>query len=372
MSVLTVGVEEEFHILSRQTGRLTSAAAAVLSCDNTAKTQGDIKGEMPLSQLEITTPVCISITELHKSLSQLRLTASEMARKAGCYLVASGTPFSGDATGQAFAVSARYDRVSENVRSLVDEHLTAAAHVHVGVANADDAVAVVNASRAWLPALIALTANSPYWFSRQTGFVSWRTIQRSRWPISGPPPFSKNADEYYSRIERLVRSRALPEPSMVYWDVRLSVKYPTVEFRFSDTPLSVTETSMLAALVRALARTAIDYQSRSGALRGSKDIDSSLLRAAIYCAARDGLDASLPNPLDTRLQISAVDAVQLLLKYLAEALRANDEYDQAAEMIAGILANGIGATRQLNLVQEKPHIHAARDMANEMIRDCVA
>ena len=103
MNVLTVGVEEEFHILSRQTGRLASEAAAVLSCDNTAKNQGDIKGEMPLSQLEITTPVCISITELHKSLSQLRLTASEMARKAGCYLVASGTPFSGDATGQAFA-----------------------------------------------------------------------------------------------------------------------------------------------------------------------------------------------------------------------------------------------------------------------------
>ncbi|MDQ3153171.1 MAG: YbdK family carboxylate-amine ligase [Actinomycetota bacterium] len=368
MSPLTVGVEEELHIVSRKSGRLVSAAAAVLAGDHPVDLVGAIKGEMPLSQIEITTPVCTSLYDVDRSLSRLRAAASERAKQAGCFLVASGTPFSGSPIGQVVAATPRYERISENIRSLVDEHLTAAAHVHVGIADPDDGVAVVNSSRVWLPTLVSLTANSPYWFSRQTGFASWRTVHRWRWPISGPPPFSATTHAYFSRVERLVQSRALPDPSMVYWDVRLSLRHPTVEFRIADTPLTVPETSMLAGLVRALAQTVIE--SRRCGLNQADDIEPELLRAALYCAARDGLEASLPNPQNASLQISAAESVRLLIRYVAEALRAEDDYDRVVETAEMILADGVGATRQLRLVQCKTQVQAARAMADEMIRGC--
>lgn len=175
----------------------------------------------------------------------------------GCRIAATGAaPVRG--TGPVpVTPNPRYLRMVGEARQLVDEHLISGMHVHAAVPDPETGVAVLNRIRGWLPTLLAMSANSPLWDAQDTGFASWRTIVFGRWPVSGPPPRFEGIDDYEQRLEALVASGVIADRGQVYWQARLSDRYPTVEVRCLDVQLRADDAVMFAGIVRALVATAI-------------------------------------------------------------------------------------------------------------------
>ena len=145
----------------------------------------------------------------------------------------------------------RYRNLAEDYQQVFREQVVFGCHVHVGFDDREAAIQTMNRTRPWLPVLVALTANSPYWLGADTGYASYRTEIWNRWPTAGmPQPFASRAD-YDALVATLVATGSVREPTKLYWDVRPSTKQETLEFRVADVCMGVDEAVMVAGLVRA-------------------------------------------------------------------------------------------------------------------------
>jgi carboxylate-amine ligase len=219
----------------------------------------------------------------------------------------------------------------------------------VGVPDRDAGVAVLDRLRPWLPVLVALGANSPYWDGADTGFASWRTIVFGRWPVSGPPPAFADAADYERRTRDLVGTGAIRDLGQVYWQARLSERYPTVEIRALDVQPDVAGAVALAGVARALVTTALAEEAQ-GSPRPADPPE--LLAAATWHAARHGLGGSLITP-GARLRRPAGDVVAVLLDHLGPALEESGDLPVVREGLDRLLREGTGAERQRRVLREK-------------------
>ncbi|MFF4082114.1 YbdK family carboxylate-amine ligase [Streptomyces sp. NPDC001777] len=227
-------------------------------------------------------------------------------------------------------------------RGPVDEHLICATHVHVGVPDRERAVLVSNHLRPWLPLLIALSANSPFFCGRDTGYAGWRHMMWQRWPVSGPPPYFRDHDDYEALLEGLTVGRALADHRTLFWDVRLSSRYPTIEVRAADVPVTAGESALLAVLVRALTVTALrDVEAGRPCPRPPAE----LLRAACRRAARDGLRGRDMDPHTGRLS-TAGDRVPSLLRPIGPALEGTGDWETVVALLDRLAATGTDTDRQ--------------------------
>ena len=158
--------------------------------------------------------------------------------------------------------------------------------MHVAVPSREPAIRVSNRLRPWLPLFLALTANSAVYRNADTGYASWRSIVWARWPSAGPPPHFDSVDEYDAMVRMLHRAGAVLDDGMVYWDVRPSAKFPTIEVRVADVPATVGETVLLATLIRASVMMALDDERRG---EPTPPLTPLALKAAYWKSARDGL-----------------------------------------------------------------------------------
>lgn len=238
--------------------------------------------------------------------------------------------------------SARYRRMEEVYQAVARQQIICGCHVHIGIADRDLAVATINRMRPWLPVLLALSANSPYWQSTDTGYASYRLQVWQRWPTSGMPPQLSSAVELKELIAELEAMEAIEDPTFLYWYVRPSVRYPTIELRACDVCLSVDDTVAVAGLTRALA-----WTCAGEATDGLPDRSARLevLDAAMWRAARYGLEDRLVSPGDTRLRPAAA-VVDELLAYVRDGLDAHGDRDRVSRLVARILVRGNGASVQ--------------------------
>ena len=276
----TVGVEEEFVLVDPATGlpSLTNTTVAAGASDV------ELQLELSRCQIETCTPVCDSIPAVRRELRRTRLAVTRAAARSGSRPLAVGVPIWGPPSG-SMTDTPRYQDMAERFGHLA-EQVICGCHVHVCVPDRDLAVQVSNHLRPWLPALLALTANSPIIDGIDTGHASWRHLLWARWPSAGPPPYLRSAAHYDAVVAKLVEDGQIHDASMVYWDVRLSAHLPTVEIRISDVPATIEETALLASLVRALVITAVADIDRG---RLAVPIDQARLRWGCRAAARDGL-----------------------------------------------------------------------------------
>jgi carboxylate-amine ligase len=189
----------------------------------------------------------------------------------------------------------RYRALEESMRTLVRREPTMALHVHVGVPDAEDAVRLLNAVRPILPILLALSANSPFSQRGDSGFASMRRSIFQAFPRTGTPRWFASYSDYVDAIDGLVGSGALPDPSFLWWDVRLQPRLGTVELRVMDAQSTVADIESLVALIQSFARLALEggfVPERSG---------PEVVEENGFLAARDGMDARLIDPAERRL-----------------------------------------------------------------------
>ena len=358
---LTMGVEEEFLLADAESRRSVHGASAVLGAVETGADGGrGFTAEMAQAQVETMSEVCTDAGQLRAEVTRLRNCAAGEARRLGYLLVASGTSVLGDPGPPPTIDKPRYHRIEESFGPLVEQQCVGACHVHIGVPDREEALAVVNHLRLWTPVLLALSANSPYWNGHDTGHASWRSLLWGRWPTTGPPPYLRSVAHYEQTVAALVDSGAAMDPGMVYWSVRPSRHVPTVETRIADVMPGPADTVGYALLVRGLAARAL-AEHRAG--RPAPPVDETVLRAACWRAARDGLlGRALLVPLAGRPRpVPAWAAVTAMLRHVRPYLEASGDARTVARWLRTLRAVGTGADRQRTAVARRGRVEDAVD-----------
>ncbi len=336
-----MGVEEEFFLVGDDDGGLRRCSAAVLRRAG-EETGAEAHHELQLSQVETGTPVCETLDEVRHHLHRLRTALASAAEAEGSRLAATGThPFSAWDEDRITPQPA-YLRLERDYQQVAREQVLCGSHVHVGVEDGEAAVEVMNRMRPWLWPVLALAANSPFWMGTDTGYASFRTEMWSRWPMAGIPELFSSRGEYQEVVDTLLRAGAIDDPARIYWDARLSARFPTVELRVTDVCLTVDEAVMVAGLCRALARVCHDQAIRGEPAPRPRP---ELLRAAKWRAARYGLGADLVDPVPGRA-VPAAELVEALLALVRPALEDGGEWDEVSSLAHETMARGTGAARQ--------------------------
>ncbi|MER8094082.1 carboxylate-amine ligase [Streptomyces goshikiensis] len=338
---LTVGVEEEFLLVDTRTLRVVPAAPLVL--DTAAGLPHELHPEGTRYQVEISTPVAHSAVTLRAELAALRRTLARAARAHGCRLLAAPSPVV--ALEGPLHLTDDEPRQREQHRrfgALTDTLVSCGRHVHIGTLDVDTAVAVSNRVRPWLPTLIALAANSPFWGGRDTGHASWRAMAWAGWPSAGLPPHFTSTAHFRRSVQNLLGSGAALDTKMVYWDLRPSGHWPTLEIRAPDMSPDLDTAVLQAELARALVAKALQEISEH---RPEPAIRDDVLRLARWRAAHDGLEGFGLDPY-TGAELPAADLAEALLDHVAADLAVAGDLDHAAKTMAGLLRDGSGAHRQ--------------------------
>ncbi|MFL5541516.1 MAG: YbdK family carboxylate-amine ligase [Longimicrobiaceae bacterium] len=335
----TVGVEEEYQLVDARTGDLRSRARWVIAGDWT----GEVKPEMQEHTIEVETRVCEGTECLADDLARLRFQASVAAGAEGLRIVAAGTHPFGATAGHGFTQKEVYAAIREEYRELAETQSIFGMHVHVGVPEGVDRARVANAARFFLPHLLAVTASSPFYQGRDTGYCSFRTLLWRRWPRSGAPPRFEGADELALLLRWLTETECLDGPGRLYWDLRPHHRYPTVEFRAADVTPRLEDAVAAAALARAVVAGVVEGVLEEPALPGA--VAQALLGENAWRAARDGTDAVFvdvfaPEPRT----IDAADAVLGVAERLAP-LAAELGDGEALASLAGVFERGCAARR---------------------------
>jgi len=276
-----------------------------------------------------------------------RLAAARAARAIGAQIVALAT--SPQPVEPSITPNSRYRWMAQEYRLTAEENLTCGCHVHVAISSDEEGVAILDRIRHWLPPLLALSANSPFWQGGYTGYASYREQVWSRWPSAGPTAVFGSAQAYHETVRTMVESGALLDDGMVYFHARLSRHYPTVEIRIADVCLEADDAVLLAALVRALVETAARQWRAGGPPSAAR---SELLRLASWRASRSGLAGVLLHP-ETHLAAPAETVLRALVGHVTAALDDAGELATVQHLLDGLLARRNGAEQQRAVYQRR-------------------
>jgi carboxylate-amine ligase len=299
-----------------------------------------LSSEMKQEQIETCTLPRISLDELAHDITARRLSADAAARAVGARSVALATsplPVQSTATP-----GLRYQRMIQRFGLTAVEQLTCGCHVHVEVESDAEGVAVLDRIRVWLPVLMAITANSPFWNATDSGYASYRSQAWNRWPTAGPCEIFGSAEAYHAQVQEILTSGVPLDKGQIYFDARLSHRHPTVEIRVADVCLFADDAVLLAALVRGLVETAA-RQWRAGV--PPVPASAVQLRLASWQAGRFGLDGELVDPL-TGQPRAAFEVVMALLDHVQPVLKEQGEFDVVESLLFQVLTRGTGAARQ--------------------------
>ena len=327
----TVGVEEEFLLVDE--GGAPVGLAQEAAGD---RVQLELKEEM----LETGTEPCLTLNDLDAEVRRQRLVAARAAEAAGARLAALATsplPVTSSVTA-AF----RYRRIAAEYGLTAREQLTCGCHVHVQVADDEEGVAVLDRIGTWLPVLLAMSANSPFWNGVDSGYASYRSQVWQRWPTAGPTGTFGSATAYHDVVDALIATGSALDRAMVYFDARLSDRYPTLEIRVADVCLRAEDTVLVAALARALVETAA---REAAAGLPVPAVRPEVLRGAGWKAGRAGLRGPLVHPT-LLTQVPAADAVGALIDHVIPVLAEAGEDDLVAGGWQRLLSRGSGADEQ--------------------------
>ena len=342
----TVGIEEEYLLVDIATRDLDDDPSAGFVAAWQAEGAGQISHEFLRSQIEVGTRACRTVGEAVADLRRLRRIVAETAARHGLAPVAASTHPFARVRRQKRTDKDRYLALAEEMQAAARRMLICGMHVHVGIDDNEARIDLMNQLSYFLPHLLALSSSSPFWEGEVTGFKSFRLTVFNALPRSGLPDRYSSWGEYQRHIDTLIRTGLIQDTSKIWWDIRPSWRYPTLETRIMDCCTSLDDSACLAALVQSLLRCLWRMRRRNQQWRHYADL---LINENRWRAARYGADAGL-------LDLGRGELVPFatLLEELIELVR-----DDAAalgclaevEHARVILARGTSAHRQLAAYQ---------------------
>ncbi len=339
----TLGVEEEFQIIDPETRELRSHVQELLE-EGKRVLKERVKPEMHQSVIEIGSGICKDIQEVRRDVGEMRAEIIRLARKNGMRVGAAGThPFSNWADQTIFP-DARYHAIVEELQLLARANLIFGLHVHVGIQDRHLALQIMNEACYFLPHLLALSTNSPFWLGRKTGLKSYRTKVFERFPRTSIPEVFLTQADFDEYVRLLVKTNCIDNGKKIWWDVRPHPFFETIEFRVCDIPMRLEETVTLAALIQAIC--AKLYKLRAQNL-GFRQYRRALILENKWRASRYGIEGKLID-FGKEVEVPFPDLVTELLEFVDDVV---DELNSRKEVesVRWILENGTGADRQLRV-----------------------
>lgn len=340
---LAFGIEEEFFVVSRRTQEIAPQAHRRFVARAQELADGGVSPELLQSQIEIATPVCYDSDEARHHLSRMRAALALAGRENGLAVIAAGTHPTADWAEQLQTPKRRYDSVTEELQILAPRGLACGMHVHVGLMNDAQRIDIMGRIVPFLSVLLALSCSSPFWRGMKTGFASYRLTASNEMPRSGTPPQFADWEEYRAFTDTLRNANIIADPSYIWWNIRPSHTYPTLEMRIPDSCTSLDDALAIAALYRCLARALLEDPGINAALRPA---DLALADESRWRAQRFGLRAELADPLrHGEWRDATAIARELVDLMMPHAIALGCTGDLAHVEV--ILARGTSAERQL-------------------------
>lgn len=343
----TMGVEEEYLLVDKETRDLVQEAPDGLMEACAAVLDTQVSPEFLQCQIEIGTRVCRNVTETREELAHLRAKIAELAGEFGLAPIAASThPFANWAD-QHHTHKERYDALAKDLGAVVRRLLICGMHVHVCIDDEDLRIDIHNQLSYFLPHMLALSTSSPFWEGRDTQLNSFRLVMFDALPRTGLPPQFNSFGEYTRTVNVLVQAGLIEDPSKIWWDLRPSAKFPTLEMRICDVPTRLDDTVCIAALYVCIAR--MLYRLR-GKNQRWRQYSSFLIAENRWRAQRYNLEEGLID-----FGVGDIVPYAQLAEELLDLVREDAEaLDCVAEVehIREIMKNGTSADRQRRLYNE--------------------
>jgi glutamate---cysteine ligase / carboxylate-amine ligase len=344
---LSIGIEEEYQTIDPETRDLRSHIASEILPKAKLALKEAVKPEMHQSVIEVGTRVCKDIKEARDNVQSLRREVITLASEHDMLLAAGSThPFS-DWKLQEIYPDERYHRVVEDMQLIARANLVFGLHVHIGIEDRNTAIHIMNSMRYFLPHILALSTNSPFWMGMNSGFKSYRCKVFERFPRTGIPDTFANWSEYENFVALLVKTNCIDNGKKIWWDIRPHPFFSTLEVRVCDIPMRLDETIAIAALIQATMAMLykLHASNKSYRIYGRALISENKFRASRYGIQGKLIDFGREEEVPIR---------DLMMEYLEMIDEVVDELGSREEInyIHEMLKMGTGADRQLKVYQE--------------------
>jgi carboxylate-amine ligase len=352
----SLGIEEEYQTVDPETRDLRSHIATEMLAEGKLRLEERVKAEMHQSVIEVGTRVCRNIQEAQQDLFDLRRNMVGLAEKHGLMLVAGATHPFADWRVQEIYPDPRYAQVVEDLQLVARANLIFGLHVHVGIEDREAAIRIMNSLRYFLPHILALSTNSPFWLGMETGYKSYRAKVFENFPRTNLPDSFSSYSEFENYVNLLIKTNSIDNAKKIWWDVRPHPFFDTIEVRICDIPLRAEETIAIAALIQATAAKLWHLHSCNQDFR---QYSRALLMENKFRAVRYGLDGKM---IDFGKQCE-VPARDLIMEYLAFVDDMLDELGSRNEIgyVRTMMEQGSGADRQLKVFRETGSLRSVVD-----------
>ncbi len=344
----TIGIEEEFQMVDRQTGQLRPHIHTILEKGQSIFGE-QIKAEMLQSMVEINSDIMPDIPTAREEMRTMRAKLAQLVGEEGLALISAGTHPAALWQNECRSEYVRYAELEDELQDVARSILIFGQHVHIGVENQETAVTLMNQVRTWLPQLLAISTNSPFCAGRYTGLKSYRSVVWKPFPRSGVPEVFPSWSDFDNYVQALIKTGCIDNGKRIWWDIRPHPFYSTIEFRIFDMPATIDDTIAIAALCQALVAK-LTWLNKNNLW--APMLSCHFIEENKWHAMRSGLDAEIIDFAQGR-RLSMRDSISELLDFVDEVV---DDLGSRQEMnyLRKLLEDprGTGADRQLAVYQE--------------------
>lgn len=338
----TIGIEEEYLVVDRETRDLIKRPPDSMwkALENILGSQ--VSPEFLKAQIEVGTKVCSTVAEAREDLARMRRGLSAVVNEYGGAIIASSTHPFANWSEQETTEDPRYMRLAADYQQVARQLVICGMHVHVGIADPHLRIDLMNQVRYMLPHLLALSTSSPFWGGQPTGLLAYRLVIFQNLPRTGIPQEFASWGEYERSVEVLVTAGLIEDASKLWWDIRPSAKYPTLEMRVSDICTRLDDAMTVAALYQCLL--GYLYRLRRDNQRW-RTYSRMMIEENLWRAQRYGVDGSLVDFGRGEL-VAYSDLIEEFIEMLAQDAT---EFGVREELrhARTIVSEGTSAHRQL-------------------------
>jgi len=351
-----IGIEEEYQTIDPVTRDLRSHIHAEILEKGRMILAEHIKPEMHQSVVEIGTGVCLNIKQAKKEIREIRRQIITLARDNGLRLAAGGTHPFALWREQEIYPDERYREIVEDLKMVARANLIFGLHVHIGVEDRETAIHIMNGARYFLPHLLALSANSPFWLGMETGLRSYRCKVFDKFPRTNIPDLYESWSEFENYVDLLIRTNCIDNAKKIWWDIRPHPHFPTLEFRICDIPMRYEETIAIAALCQAIIAKLYWLHERNLSFR---HYSRALIMENKWRAARYGLDGKMID-FGKLTEVPVRSLIGEILEFVGDVVEELDSREEIS-YIRQIMEMGNGADRQLRVFSQSADLKSVVD-----------